>query len=248
MATARTRVYFTADVHLGLKIGDPAEREARFVHFLKKIPRRSTTALYLLGDIWDFWYEYRDVVPKEGMRVLAQLTDLVDSGVKVYFFEGNHDVWTYRFFEELGMEKLTQPYFCELGGKTFCLGHGDGLGGSTKGYRLMMAVFRSKVAQWLFSLLHPYLAFRIAGWWSLGNRKSHKPYTFRNEEEPIYRFAAAAEQERRVDCFVFGHYHKDIRLKTPGGADFIILDTWLKGGEPYFIFEEPAPQSQGSLF
>ena len=101
--------YFISDVHLGLEVCDPTDREHRLVTFLWGLPE-DTEALYLLGDIWDFWYEYRDVVPKGYVRVFAALTALLDRGVKVFFFQGNHDVWTYRYFEELGMKRLEQPY------------------------------------------------------------------------------------------------------------------------------------------
>ena len=102
------KAYFVSDVHLGLRVGDPAERERRFAGFLRSLPE-DTEALYLLGDIWDFLYEYHDVVPKGYIRVFSALQDLMDRGVKVYFFQGNHDVWTYSYFEELGMKKLVQP-------------------------------------------------------------------------------------------------------------------------------------------
>ena len=120
----RHLTYFASDVHLGLDVKGPEEREKRFVSFLKGIPAAQTEALYLLGDIWDFWYEYRDVVPKGYLRVLSALQDLMDGGVKVYFFQGNHDVWTYSYFESLGMIPLVQPHLAVIGGKLFCLGHG----------------------------------------------------------------------------------------------------------------------------
>ena len=113
----RNLTYFASDVHLGLQVADPAGREARFVSFLRSIPAAETEALYLLGDIWDFWYEYRDVVPKGYVRVFGALTDLMDAGVKVYFFPGNHDIWAYGYFEELGMKILEQPYVTDIGGK-----------------------------------------------------------------------------------------------------------------------------------
>ena len=107
MMAERNLIYFVADVHLGLRLRDPAEREARFIDFLKGLPVESMRALYLLGDIWDFWYEYRDVVPKGYVRIFGTLADLMDAGVKVYFCPGNHDIWAYRYFEELGMVKIT---------------------------------------------------------------------------------------------------------------------------------------------
>ena len=224
--------YFVSDVHLGLQVADPAAREARFVGFLRSLPEE-TAALYLLGDIWDFWYEYRDVVPKGYVRVLAAIQDLMDRGVDVYFLQGNHDVWTYSYFEELGMKKLVQPALVEIDGRVFCIGHGDGLGPVPMGYRFLRGVFHNRVLQFLFSMLHPWLAFRLGNGWSKNNRLARREeYHFRGEEEPLYKFAAEFEKENKVDCFVFGHYHCDVTMKTPAGADFIILKDWMDGS-PY---------------
>ena len=149
----RHLTFFVSDVHLGLQVSDPADREARFVSFLRGIPAAQTEALYLLGDIWDFWYEYRDVVPKGYTRVFAALQDLMDAGVKVYFFQGNHDIWTYHYFEELGMVKLVQPYVAQIGGKTFCLGHGDGLGPGDRGYKFLRGIFHNRFLHHYFQCI-----------------------------------------------------------------------------------------------
>jgi UDP-2,3-diacylglucosamine hydrolase len=228
--------YFVSDVHLGLQVADPAERERRFADFLNSLPEE-TEALYLLGDIWDFWYEYRDVVPKGYVRVLAALQGLMDRGVKVYFFEGNHDIWTYKYFEELGMVKLTQPALVVIGDKRFCLGHGDGLGPVPFGYRLLQTLFRSRVTQFLFSLLHPWLAFRLGNGWSKNNRLAHDVgYVFRGKDEPLYRFAEEYSRENRVDYFIFGHYHSDVHMILPSGAEFFVLKDWMKSS-PYVRFD-----------
>lgn len=225
--------YFVSDVHLGLQVADPAAREARFVGFLRSLPEE-TAALYLLGDIWDFWYEYRDVVPKGYVKVLAAIQDLMDRGVEVYFLQGNHDVWTYSYFEEMGMKKLVQPALVEIDGRVFCIGHGDGLGPVPMGYRFLRGVFHNRVLQFLFSMLHPRIAFGLGNGWSKSNRLArNEEYVFRGEEEPLYKFAAEFEKENKVDCFVFGHYHCDVAMKTPAGADFIILKDWMDGS-PYF--------------
>ena len=168
---AQGDIYFVSDVHLGLGTKDPAEREARFLSFLKAIPRDRTRALYLLGDIWDFWYEYHDVVPRVGARVVAALIALMDDGVDVWFCPGNHDVWTYSFFEELGMHRFDQPYHVRIDGKDFCLGHGDLLGGARWNYKLMLNIFHCRPLQRLFSTLHPWLGFRIGQGWSNSNRR-----------------------------------------------------------------------------
>lgn len=232
----RSEVYFASDVHLGLKIGDPAEREARFVGFLRSIPRERAKALYLLGDIWDFWFEYHDVVPRCGARVIAALVDLIDSGVEVWFCHGNHDMWTFSYFEELGMRKFVQPYYVELEGKTFCLGHGDVLGGAKWNYRLMMWLFGSRFLRALFSMLHPRIAFGLGLGWSKSNRKSRRPYRFRGEEEPLYRFALDASRSRHVDYFVFGHFHDTVDMRLPDGARFVVLKDWIGGGVPFARF------------
>ena len=230
---SRNLSYFVSDVHLGLQVAGPADREARFTAFLKGIPAEETAALYLLGDIWDFWYEYKDVVPKGYTRIFAALQDLMDAGVKVYFFQGNHDIWTYRYFEELGMVKLTQPYVTEIGGKTFCLGHGDGLGPGDRGYKVLRGIFHSRFLQRCFSSLHPWFAFRLGNGWSKRSRLGKSiGYAFKGEKEPLYQFCAgfnaqrAASGQPAVDIFLFGHFHCAVDLPV-GEARLLLLQDWI---------------------
>ena len=231
----RSLVYFVSDVHLGLRNADPAEREARFVAFLKGVPR-DALALYLLGDIWDFWYEYRDVVPREGARVVAELVALMDAGVQVYFFPGNHDMWSFSFFESLGIRRCEQPQLVELGGKSFCLGHGDGLGGGSLSYRFLNRLFSSRFVQWLFSLLHPWLAYRLGTGWSGSKREKHSSYHFAGAGEPLYRFAVEQSSQVHVDYFIFGHFHDSVDLQLPSGSRLIVLQDWISGGTPHAVF------------
>ena len=229
------KTFFVSDVHLGLQVGDPADRELRFAGFLRSLPE-DTEAVYLLGDIWDFWYEYRDVVPKGYVRVFSALQNLMDKGVKVYFFQGNHDVWTYSYFEELGMVKLQQPAVVEIGGKRFCLGHGDGLGPVPFGYRFLRGVFHNRLLQILFSMLHPWIAFRFGNGWSRKNRLSrHEEYVFKGKDEPLYRFAEAYAAQHPIDYFVFGHYHSSVDMVMPSGARMIVLKDWIEDS-PYLYF------------
>lgn len=233
----RTLVYFISDVHLGLGTKDPAERESRFVSFLKSIPRDCTKAVYLMGDIWDFWYEYRDVIPREGIRVVSELIQLMDDGVEVFFFEGNHDIWCFSFFESIGMKKLTQPFHTKIGDRDFCLGHGDGVGGAKPGYKLMLKVFHCSWAQKLFSLLHPWLAFRIALGWSDSSRRSHEPYHFRGADEPLYKFAVSEATRQHTDFFIFGHFHDKVDLRLKNGERLIVIKDWMDGGTPHVLFD-----------
>jgi len=228
--------YFVSDVHLGLQVGDPRERERRFADFLRSLPE-DTESLYLLGDIWDFWYEYKHVVPKGYIRVFAALQELMDRGVCVYFFQGNHDVWTYSYFEELGMKRLVQPCVVEIAGKTFCLGHGDGLGPVPFGYRFLRGLFHNRVAQFLFSMLHPWIAFGFGNGWSRHNRLTHDmEYEFRGTDEPLFKFAESFSASRKVDYFIFGHYHASVDMILPSGARFMILKDWMSGS-PHICFD-----------
>ena len=228
--------YFVSDVHLGLQVADPAGREARFVSFLKGLPEE-TEALYMLGDIWDFWYEFRDVVPKGYVRVFAALIELMDRGVKVYFFQGNHDVWTYSYFEQLGMKRLVQPALVNISGKSFCLGHGDGLGPTPLGYRFIKTIFNNRPLQCLFSMLHPWIAYRIGNIWSKNSRLSHNEhYEFKGEQEPLYQFAEDYLKDNKVDYFIFGHFHSQADVAMPGGSRLLLLKDWISSS-PYICFD-----------
>lgn len=232
-------IYFVADIHLGLKAGPegPAEREARFVEWLHSINRPDTEALWLLGDIWDFWYEYRDVMPREAVRVVAAISNLLDAGVKVYYIPGNHDIWLYSFWQKLGVQVLQQPQTVELSGKRILLGHGDALGGAKWGYRLMLRIFHSRVCQVLFSGLHPWLAYRFGTDWSNSNRRKHGGYKFRGEDEPLWRYCKAECEKATVagapvDLCLFGHFHDAVDMPV-AGSRLVVLKDWIDGGVHY---------------
>lgn len=232
----KTKSYFVSDVHLGLQVADPAARERRFADFLQSLPE-DAAAVYMLGDIWDFWYEYRDVVPKGYVRVFAAIQGLIDRGVDVYFMTGNHDIWAYSYFEELGMKRIAQPYLVEIAGKKFCLGHGDGLGPVPFGYKLIQNIFHCRPLQVMFSMLHPWIAYRIGNAWSRHSRLSHdEVYEFKGEEEPLYEFISEYEKEHAVDFFIFGHYHAHVDMQTPAGARLLILKDWISSS-PYIVFD-----------
>lgn len=232
---ARNLTYFTSDVHLGLDHKDPARREERFVTFLRSIPAEQTEALYLLGDIWDFWYEYDDVVPRGYVRVFAALLDLMDAGVKVYFFRGNHDIWTYSYFESLGMVRLDQPHFVTIAGKRFCLGHGDGLGKGMLGYKLLQWIFHNRTLQRLFSTLHPHLAFGLGNRWSRGSRLAKgETYRFRGAEEPLYQYLDG--MKARADYYIFGHYHSHFEGDLPHGGRLLLTRDWMDRSN-WYVFD-----------
>lgn len=230
--------YFVSDVHLGLRASDPTEVERRFLGFLDSLPE-NTKALYLLGDIFDFWYEYKYVIPRGHTRVLGRFARLRDRGVELYFFKGNHDIWAYDYFEkELGMRVLEQPYVVDIEGKKFCLGHGDGLGYTPFGFRFIRAIFHSRVLQILFSAIHPRWAFALGYNWSRHSRLAKggqvQEYCFKGEEEPICKFASGYPE--KVDYFIFGHFHTPVQMPLRSGATLYILGDWLNGCE-YICFD-----------
>lgn len=227
----RRRVYFLSDVHLGLAVCDPRAREDRLVRALESIPAEETEALYMLGDVWDFWYEYHDVVPAGYARVFAALQSLIAQGVEVHFFSGNHDIWCYHYFQSMGIKVHHGPERAVHSGKTFVLAHGDGLGPGMRLYKCMKAVFRSRITQWLFSTFIPVrLAFAVGNSWSLHTRLAHgERYEFRGEPEPLYKWAAAVDPQ--PDFFIFGHLHCKVDMKMPSGARLLILGDWLDGSD-----------------
>lgn len=236
--------YFLADVHLGIGVGDKKALEERFVSFLKALPS-NTKALYLLGDIFDFWYEYKYVIPRGHTRALGQLAELVDRGVEVYFFEGNHDCWAYSYFQdEIGMKVLRQPYVVEIEGKTFCLGHGDGLGTTSSGFRFIRWVFHSRWAQVLFSSLHPRWGFELGYSWSrqsrLAKSASGKDYVFKGIEDPIVRFANDFGSTHHVDYYIFGHFHTPNSIDVPSGGHLYILGDWIH--HPDYLVYSPSQE------
>lgn len=245
----RTLSYFASDVHLGLDVNDPAAREERFIKFLREIPSDRTENLFLLGDIWDFWYEYRDVVPKGYARVFSAIQDLIATGVNVYFCPGNHDVWAYSYFEQLGMKKIGQPHLMEIGGKKFCVGHGHGLGPVGAGAGFLNGLFHNRVAQCLFSALHPWFAFRFGNSWSRHNRLSRKePYIFETDKCPLVAFVRGFAASHEVDFFVFGHYHVKIDEALPSGARLLMLGDWVRPDSYFFLVFDAATSRFSTTF
>lgn len=236
----RINTYFVSDVHLGLQAFDPRGREERFVSFLRSIDNDRTDALYMLGDIWDFWYEWKSTVPKGYVDVFAAIRSLLSHGIKVYFCTGNHDIWAYSYFEELGMTRLPQPALVKVAGKTLCVGHGDGLGVRDPGYKVLRTVFHSRIAQLLFSsLIHPTLAMALGNAWSRHNRLARgEKYVWKGKAEPLVAWCENFLQQRKVDGFVFGHYHVSVNEALNDGTPLVILDSWIERDSVFCISQE----------
>ena len=210
--------YFVSDIHLGS--GDVAEQrrvERAFLDFLKKIESDAET-LFLVGDIFDFWFEYKRVVPKGFVRVLGRLAELSDKGVRVVMLTGNHDMWVGDYLtEECGIELYTTPQTFSVAGKTIFVAHGDNMNIKNQLLlRAMNAMFRSKRLRKVVSnLIHPDLFMRFGQWWSGKSRKSHGTAQSVKVLQPLIDFATAYGAENKIDYFVFGHLHYAADIMSP---------------------------------
>lgn len=224
-----SRYYFLSDVHLGLQVGDPQGRERRLVAFLDSLGP-GTGGVFLLGDLFDFWYEYKYVIPRGYTRVLGALARLTDRGIPVHFFAGNHDCWTFGFLEnEIGLIVHRDELYIELDGKHFLLAHGDLMGRVKPGYRVLQTIFRARFPNLLFRAIHPRWAFSIASEWSRHNRLSKGiRYEYKGEEEPSFRYAA--QYPYPVDYCIIGHIHSPARCRLPKGGELIVLGDWVSVG------------------
>lgn len=223
------KVYFASDLHLGLPNHELSlPREKLFIKWLDEI-KHDTAELYLVGDIFDFWFEYKYVVPKGYNRFLGKIAEFTDSGIPVHFFSGNHDVWMFDYFQkELGIEMHTKQMIKVLDGRKFFIAHGDGLGPWDKGYKLLKSIFTNPTLQWLFARLHPNFSLWFGNQWSVSSRYSKEiTHQFRGEEELITRFTRLELQQTHYDFFIFGHWHSPIIYPLNQSSNLVILGDWL---------------------
>lgn len=219
--------YFASDVHLGAGDKPQSTRtERRFTAWLDKVSP-DAKEIWLLGDIFDFWYEYKEVVPKGFVRTLGKLAELADRGVRIVWLTGNHDMWMHGYLaEECGIEIHTKPVFTEIAGRRMFLAHGDNM--QIKGrplLRLMNWGFRSRVIRFLFSwLVHPDLSLMFGHWWSRQSRKSHGGTDF-SILEPLKRYAGEIGRKKDVECCMFGHLHLSDDSSVDG-TRVIFLGDW----------------------
>ena len=227
----RKKTYFVSDFHLGATGKLPSkEREQQIVRWLNSIAPDAQT-IYLVGDLFDFWFEYRTVVPKGCVRLLGKLAELADAGIELHFFTGNHDMWVFRYFEEeLGIPTHRAPIRREIHGKTFLIGHGDGLGPGDYGYKFLKKVFSNRTCQWLFERLHPNFGIGLANFWSGKSRHSNPPieHFLGADEEWLINYAHEYLQKDYADFFIFGHRHLPIdHTLSNGQSRYINLGEWL---------------------
>ncbi|MGM0532101.1 MAG: UDP-2,3-diacylglucosamine diphosphatase [Bacteroidota bacterium] len=225
------KIYFASDFHLGARNHkESLKREKLIVRWMEEI-RPQASALYLLGDIFDFWFEYRRAVPKGFVRFLGKVAQFTDEGIPVHFFTGNHDLWIFDYLpNEVGLVIHHEPYTITANGKKFYMAHGDGLGPGDKRYKLLKSLFRNSFAQWLFGRLHPNLGIFLAHKWSLNSRNvHHEPDEFRGEkDEMLIKHSRNVLEEEHCDYFIFGHRHIPIDYQLDDRARYINLGDWIQ--------------------
>jgi UDP-2,3-diacylglucosamine hydrolase len=227
------KIYFLSDFHLGAP-DHPTSlvREKYIVRFLDEI-KQDASHIFIVGDLFDFWYEYKKVVPKGFVRILGKLAELTDSGIVIKFFVGNHDMWMNGYFEEeLGIEVFHEPAEFEFNGKKFFIGHGDGLGPGDHRYKFIKKIFRNKFSQWLFGILHPATGIGLADYMSRKSRAATgktDEHFLGEEKEWLIIFAKEMLEKKHYDYFIFGHRHLPLNFELKGGSSkYINLGDWIK--------------------
>ena len=225
------KIYFASDNHLGAPTqAKSAPRERLFVQWLDEI-KEDAAVIFLLGDLFDFWFEYKTVVPKGFVRVLGKLAELADAGIPIHFFVGNHDMWMLDYLEkEIGIVVHYQPKEFSYNKKTFFIGHGDGLGPNDKGYKRMKKVFTSRFFQWCFRWLHPDIGMRLGHYLSVKNKliSGEEDAVFLGEEnEWLVLYANRKQKEKKRDYYIFGHRHIPLDISIEPNARYINLGDWI---------------------
>ena len=232
------KIYFASDQHLGAPTPKASlPREKKFVAWLDTIKEDAGT-IFLLGDLFDFWFEYKTVVPKGFVRVLGKLAELKDAGIDIYFFVGNHDLWMRDYFQkELNIPVFHKPQEFDINGKIFLIGHGDGLGPNDHGYKRMKKVFTFSFFKWLFRWLHPDIGVRLGHYFSVKNKliSGDEDARFLGEEnEWLAQYCRRKLTEKHYDFFVFGHRHLPLEIELNNNSTYINLGDWIQ----YFTYGE----------
>ncbi len=224
------KIYFASDFHLGAPDqASSLERERRIIRWLDEISI-DAKAIFLVGDIFDFWFEYKHTIPKGFIRFQGKLAELRDRGIPIYFFTGNHDMWMFDYFpEELQIPVFRKPFSFKVNERKIFIGHGDGLGPGDRFYKFLKWVFANRFFQWLFYWAHPNLGMSIAHRWSKNSRitNDQKDDEFKGEEEWLFTYCKEKEDEEHHDLYIFGHRHMPLELEITDTATYYNLGEWV---------------------
>lgn len=242
MSAFLKNIYFASDFHLGApNYEESLKREKLIVKWLDEI-KIDAQEIYLVGDIFDFWFEYKSVIPRGFVRLQGKIAELTDSGIQIHVFTGNHDMWIFDYLpKELGIQLHRENIIKEYNGKKFLIGHGDGLGPGDYKYKMLKGLFASKLCQWFFARIHPNLGIGIANAWSRKSRKTNIDYDefFHGEEKEqlIIYCNDYIKKDSSIDYFVFGHRHLPLEISIGKKAKYVNLGEWIKYNS-YAVFKE----------
>jgi UDP-2,3-diacylglucosamine hydrolase len=225
------KIFFASDFHLGVPDYESSlQRERQIVQWLDDI-KDDAHSIYLLGDIFDFWFEYKYTIPKGYIRLLGKLAELRDAGIPIFFFTGNHDMWMFDYFpKELGIPVYRKPTLLEVGTHKILIGHGDGLGPGDRTYKILKKFFNSSICQWLFARLHPNFGITIANVWSRKSRITNNKREEKFEGEAgefLWVYCSEMEKITHHDFYIFGHRHLPLNLKVGAGSTYVNLGEWV---------------------
>ena len=224
------KIYFLSDFHLGAPDHSSSlEREKLLVQFFDEI-KKDAAEIFLVGDMFDFWYEYKKVVPKGYVRLLGKLAELTDSGIAIHFFAGNHDMWMRDYFaKELNIPVYFEPREFERNGKKFLIGHGDGLGPGDHGYKRLKKLFRNPISKWLFGIFPPIMGIGLANYLSRRSRAAGltEEVFLGEDKEWLIIYSKEVLKEKKIDFFVFGHRHLAIDYRLNESSRYINLGDWM---------------------
>ncbi len=234
------KVYFASDFHLGVPTPEASlKREKKIVRWLDQCSQ-DASAIFLVGDLFDFWFEYKTAVPKGYSRFLGKLAELTDAGIELVVFTGNHDMWMYGYFErEFNARVIHDPIQLFINDTKIYIGHGDGLGPGDKGYKFLKKVFRNPFFQWCFHWLHPDVGIGVAGYWSRRSRASQADETekvFMGDDEWLWNYSREIEEKEHHDAYIFGHRHLPLDLEVGESSRYFNLGEWLSS-YTYVIYD-----------
>lgn len=233
------KVYFASDFHLGTPDYESSlEREKKLVRWLTRI-EADAEAIFLLGDIFDFWFEYKTAIPKGFVRFQGKLAELADKGLKVYLFTGNHDLWMFDYFpKEFGIPVYYDPIQLIMGETKMLIGHGDGLGPGDKNYKRLKKIFKNRFNQKLFSMMHPGIGISMAHNWSKKSRLANNKYeeVFHGENENLLQYCKRKESVEHHDYYIFGHRHLVLNLEVAENSRYLNSGDWVNHSN-YIAFD-----------
>jgi len=229
--TQGKKIYFASDNHLGApNLEESLVREKKFVSWLDTI-KKDAEAIFLVGDIFDFWFEYSEVVPKGFTRTLGKLAEISDAGIPIHYFAGNHDMWLVDYFQkELNLTVHDKPKIFTINDKKFFVGHGDGLGPGDKSFKIMKKIFKNSFFNWCFRYVHPDLGIKLGKYLSNKNRLKSSLENLKfngNENEWLTKYCRAKLEQEHYDCFIFGHRHLPLEIELNGNSKYINLGDWI---------------------